>query len=51
MLSSQLFGVAASDLGTFVIVAAILSLIALGASFIPAVKATRIEPAVALKPK
>ncbi len=51
VLSSQLFGVTASDPVTFVIVASILLLIALGASFIPAVRATRIEPAVALKPK
>ncbi|MCH7490405.1 MAG: ABC transporter permease [Gemmatimonadetes bacterium] len=51
VLSSQLFGVTASDPVTFVIVASILSLIALGASFIPAVRATRIEPAVALKPQ
>ncbi len=51
VLSSQLFGVTASDPVTLVIVASILSLIALGASFIPAIRATRIAPAVALKPK
>jgi putative ABC transport system permease protein len=49
LLASQLFGVGASDPATFVIVAVVLSAVALLATAIPAVRATRLDPAVTLR--
>jgi putative ABC transport system permease protein len=49
LLSSMLFGVAARDPITFVGVGAVLTIVALAASMIPAVRATRILPMVALR--
>jgi len=49
VIASQLFGVKAIDVPTFVLVALILVVIALLASWLPAFRATRVDPVVALK--
>jgi putative ABC transport system permease protein len=48
-LSSQLFGVGATDPATFVIVSVLLATIALLATLVPAMRATRVDPVVALR--
>ena len=48
-LESQLFGVAATDPATFTIVALILGSVALVATLVPAMRATRVDPLVALR--
>ena len=49
LMSSLLFGVKATDLATFAIVAGLLSAVAALACFIPARRATRVDPIVALR--
>ncbi len=49
LMSSLLFGVTATDITTFVLVALGLSLVALIACLIPARRATRVDPLVALR--
>lgn len=49
LLKSTLFGVAATDPETYVAVVSVLLLFALVASFIPARRATHVDPTVALK--
>jgi predicted permease len=49
VMASLLFGVSATDLGTFVIVPLMLIAIALLASYVPAWRATRVDPVVALR--
>ncbi len=49
LMSSLLFGISATDPLTFVIVAALLSAVALLASYIPARRAMRVDPIAALR--
>jgi putative ABC transport system permease protein len=49
LVTALLFDVSATDIVTFVTVPAILAAAALGASYIPAFRATRIDPMVALR--
>ena len=49
LLSSLLFGISATDPVTFIAVAALLSLVALLASYIPARRAIRLDPNIALR--
>ena len=49
LLSSMLFGVSATDLPTFAAVSLLLIAVALLASFIPARRATKVDPIVALR--
>ena len=49
VLSSQLHGVEATDPVTFAVVAAMLVAVALVASYLPAVRASRTDPLVALR--
>jgi ABC-type antimicrobial peptide transport system permease subunit len=48
-LSTQLFGVTATDPLTFAVVPLVLSVIALAASYLPSRAAARIDPQLALK--
>ena len=49
LLTSQLFGVGATDPATFAVVSALLVAIALLATLLPAMRATRVDPVVALR--
>jgi ABC-type antimicrobial peptide transport system permease subunit len=49
LLTSQLFGVGATDPTTFALVSALLVAIALLATLLPAMRATRVDPVVALR--
>jgi predicted permease len=48
-LESLLYGIGASDPGTFVMVACLLGGVALAASYFPACRATQVDPVVALR--
>ena len=49
LLETLLFDVSRTDLATFTVVAAVLLVVALAASLIPAVRAVRIDPMSALR--
>jgi hypothetical protein len=48
-LEKMLFGVTAADPGTFIVVAAVFILVTLVASYLPAERATRVDPLAALR--
>ena len=49
LLSTQLYGVSATDPVTFVLVSGLLVGVALLATLLPAMRATRVDPVVALR--
>jgi predicted permease len=49
LMASLLYGVSATDLVTYAAVAVLLTIVALSASFIPALRATRVDPLLALR--
>jgi putative ABC transport system permease protein len=49
VIASQLYEVRPTDPATFVLVAGLLTGVALAANLIPALRATRVDPAVVLR--
>jgi ABC-type antimicrobial peptide transport system permease subunit len=48
VMRNLLFGVGSSDPATFIVVAALLAAVAAFASYLPAIRATRVDPIIAL---
>jgi ABC-type antimicrobial peptide transport system permease subunit len=48
-LTSLLFGVAPSDLTTFAVAASLLLMTAVAACLVPSIRATRVDPVIALR--
>jgi len=49
LMSKMLFGVSATDLTTFVSISVLLSVVALLACYLPARRATKVDPLIALR--
>jgi putative ABC transport system permease protein len=49
LLTSMLYGTSATDVATFASVSLLLIVVAVGASFVPALRASRVDPLVALR--
>jgi ABC-type antimicrobial peptide transport system permease subunit len=49
LMTSLLFGVSATDIATFAIISGILSLVAFAACLVPALRAIKVDPMIALR--
>ena len=49
LVASQLYGISPNDVATFVAASAVLALVAMSACFVPALRATRVDPMIALR--